>query len=252
VGQSTIKSLDKALDILFLFLAKRQPLGVTEISKELSLYKSNVHRILATYQARGFVTQDPETKRYWLGSKFFSLGMLYKSKFKLSDIVRKHLEEIGEEFKETVHLAIFDEMDYSQVISVDKIQATHRLSAAPPIGSRSPSHASAVGKALLTFSPAEVREAVLSKKLQRFTANTITKREKLEAEFAKIAKRGYSRDREELEYGLYCLAVPILNKEREAIASISVSGPKKRVQGAEAEIVARLQAAVQLIQREIE
>ncbi len=44
-----VKSLQKALDVLGCFVEK-QPLGVTEISEKLGLYKSNVHNILMTFK----------------------------------------------------------------------------------------------------------------------------------------------------------------------------------------------------------
>ena len=40
-----VKSLKKGLEVLNCFTEK-QPLGVTEISEKLGLYKSNVHNIL--------------------------------------------------------------------------------------------------------------------------------------------------------------------------------------------------------------
>ena len=49
-GEIKVKSLQKALEILNCFAVK-QPLGVTEISEKLGLYKSNVHNILVTFTA---------------------------------------------------------------------------------------------------------------------------------------------------------------------------------------------------------
>ena len=51
-GEIKVKSLQKALEILNCFAVK-QPLGVTEISEKLGLYKSNVHNILYCYGVSG-------------------------------------------------------------------------------------------------------------------------------------------------------------------------------------------------------
>lgn len=51
-GEIKVKSLQKALEILNCFAVK-QPLGVTEISEKLGLYKSNVHNILVTFTCDG-------------------------------------------------------------------------------------------------------------------------------------------------------------------------------------------------------
>ena len=59
-GEIKVKSLQKALEILNCFAVK-QPLGVTEISEKLGLYKSNVHNILVTFTAMEYLVQDPDS-----------------------------------------------------------------------------------------------------------------------------------------------------------------------------------------------
>ncbi len=49
-----VKSLQKALEVLNCFIDK-QPLGITEISQQLGLYKSNVHNILVTFKNMGYL-----------------------------------------------------------------------------------------------------------------------------------------------------------------------------------------------------
>ena len=53
-GEVKVKSLQKAMEVLECFIQK-QPLGVTEISEKLGLYKSNVHNILMTFTALGYL-----------------------------------------------------------------------------------------------------------------------------------------------------------------------------------------------------
>ena len=42
-------------------------------------------------------------------------------------------------------------------------------------------------------------------------------------------EKGYALDMEELEYGLVCVAVPVLNLKRRPVAALSCSGPKQRM-----------------------
>lgn len=60
-----VKSLKKALEILNCF-EEKQPLGVTELSERMGLYKSNVHNILSTFEAMGYVEKDKDTGKYYL------------------------------------------------------------------------------------------------------------------------------------------------------------------------------------------
>ncbi len=246
-----VKVLDKTIDILLLFLEKEEALGITQISKELKIAKSSVHRILNTLKSRGFINQHPVTSKYWIGSRVFSLGMLYQNNFKLHEIAHQYMKKLSDEFAEAVHLGIFDELSYSQVIVVDKVEPNQRLSFSPMTGSVNPTHASALGKALLAYSTDDIRETVLSLPRDEFTRNTITDREKLQEELEKIRKQGYSVDNEELELGLVCFAVPIIaESKKETVASISISGPKERIKKRKSKIIKKLQATAVMVGRE--
>jgi DNA-binding IclR family transcriptional regulator len=45
----------------------------------------------------------------------------------------------------------------------------------------------------------------------------------------KTRRRGYAVDDEELEEGLRCIAVPLLDAQRLPVAAVSISGPSFRV-----------------------
>ena len=51
----------------------------------------------------------------------------------------------------------------------------------------------------------------------------------LKSELALIREKGYAIDREELEIGLTCIGAPILDRNGEAVAAISLSGPSSRI-----------------------
>src|SRR5258708_39205641 len=61
-------SLDKAFRVLEL-LAARSPRGVTEISDELKLEKSNVSRLLKTLSAMGYVVQSARRGQPQMGPR---------------------------------------------------------------------------------------------------------------------------------------------------------------------------------------
>ncbi|MFR1111978.1 MAG: helix-turn-helix domain-containing protein [Blautia sp.] len=83
-GEIKVKSLQKAMEILECFVVK-QPLGVTEISEKLGLYKSNVHNILMTFKAMGYVEQDPDSGKFRLGVEVFSLSRAYRQNLNMQN-----------------------------------------------------------------------------------------------------------------------------------------------------------------------
>jgi IclR family acetate operon transcriptional repressor len=99
-----------------------------------------------------------------------------------------------------------------------------------------PAHTTGSGKAILANGPAEAVEALYAgRDLQRLTDHTLTRLDALEADFARIRRRGYALDEEEHEEGVGCVAVAVFDHRGRASAAISVSGPSARILGGNAD-----------------
>lgn len=235
-----INSIDRALDILLLLQQEGREMGVTQISAALGIYKSTVHRTLVTLEAKGFVQQNADNGKYWLGIRLYSLGMLIRERLPLKNIAYPYAKELSEKFDEVAHLSILDKsaLTCPKHIIIDKIQGRQQvLSLTPPIGSSAFCHSAAVGKCLIAFSPRSFLERFIGNPLPAFTEKTICDWDKLLAELETIKRRGYAVDDEELELGLTCVAGPILDRHAGIVAALSLSGPTTRVQARFAEIV---------------
>lgn len=235
-----INSIDRALDIMLLLQQEGREMGVTQISAALGIYKSTVHRTLATLEGKGFVQQNPDNGKYWLGIRLYSLGMLIRERLPLKNIAYPYAKELSEKFDEVVHLSILDKsaLTYPKHIIIDKIQGRQQvLSLTPPVGSSAPCHSAAVGKCLIAFSPRSYLERFVGNPLPAFTDKTVCDWDKLLAELETIKRRGYAVDDEELELGLTCVAGPILDRHAGIMAALSLSGPTSRVRARFAEIV---------------
>ena len=114
------------------------------------------------------------------------------------------------------------------------------------IGSSNPVHCTSVGKAILAFLPEERDRPrfCAAPRFERFTQRTIATPEALRAEIEKTRRRGYAVDDEELEEGLRCIAVPLLDAQRLPVAAVSVSGPSFRVTAQKLPSIANHLAAV--------
>jgi DNA-binding IclR family transcriptional regulator len=98
------------------------------------------------------------------------------------------------------------------------------------IGASNPLHCTSVGKAILAFLPEEkITEIMKRIRYERFTHRTIATAEALRTEIEKTHRRGYAVDDEEFEEGLRCIAVPVLDAQRQPVAAVSISGPSFRV-----------------------
>ena len=222
-----ILSIDRTLQILELFSIEKPEWGVTEISKALNIYKSNVHNVLTTLAEKGFVKKDSKTDKYKLGIKFFELGSIVIKNMDLRKIAHPYIEELSKEFNETVHLGVLDE---GRVVSIEREESDKGLCSHIEIGKRIPLHCTAVGKAIMAYlSKDKVAAIVKGKGLKKYTENTIINKKELENEFKKIREQGYAVDNIEHEEGVRCVAGSIRDYTGKVIASMSISGPAFRI-----------------------
>lgn len=222
----TIHSVEKACDILLSFNEDNLELGVTELSQKLGLTKSTVHKLLITLEHKGLMVQKKENGKYGLSIKLFELANYYLNSIDINSTVKPYMEELSDEFKETVHFAVLDE---NEVVYVEKIEGKYSVNIYSKIGRRSPLHCLGVGKAIMANLPPEKLEQVLAHGLKTYTKHTIIDRLRMLAELEKVRKNSYAIDNEEYEEGIRCIGVPVRNSLHELIGAISVTGPVSRM-----------------------
>jgi len=231
-SEEKISSIDRALDILILLHTEDRELGVTEIGLALGLYKSTVYRTLATLEKRGFVQQNTENGKYWLGIKLYALGMSVGEKMHLRHVIQPYAKRLSEKFNEVVNVSVLDitsDKCPRSVLILKEEVASQVLKMTPGIGSSNKCYNSATGKVLLTFSPKEVLDRCKEEEILPYTEKTVKNWDQLFMEMRDIKIKGYAIDNEEQEFGLTCVAAPILDRNKKVVAAISLSGPTSRI-----------------------
>ena len=121
-------------------------MALVELARELDIPKSSLHGILRTMIARGWVETDATGTRFGLGVRALQVGAAYLDSDDTVGLVASLLDELAQEFGETVHLGRLDGAD---VVYIAKRESMHPLRLFSAIGRRLPAHATALGKALL-------------------------------------------------------------------------------------------------------
>lgn len=220
-----VKSLQKAIEILNCFTVKKS-WGVTELSEYLGLNKSNVHSILSTYRAMEYLEQDPETGKYQMGMAVYRLSHALKDNLIIVNIALPYMQELADYSGERVYLAIPHKDEAVYLSSTYPQEAVYLMRTI--MGETAKMYCTGIGKAMMAYLPAAEQEFCLNQKLEAFTESTITDPEVLKKDLAQIRARGYAVDNMEHEYGIKCVAVPVLNKQGGVEGAISISGPSLR------------------------
>jgi IclR family transcriptional regulator, KDG regulon repressor len=227
VSERLIQSVERAADILELFLTSGPELSVKEISQQLNLSKSTAHGLIKTLEHRGYLQQNADDLKYRLGIRLFELGNFVGNHLDIGKVALPVIKELAENLKETVHLVIRQQ---DELIYIEKVEGPYSLRMYSQVGKRAPIHCTGVGKAILAFEDdQEIDRLLSSTQLQSFTEHTITDIEEIKKQLPTVRERGYSIDDEEIELGLKCVAAPIFNHKGDVIASISCASPKMRL-----------------------
>lgn len=225
-GEIKVKSLQKALKVLECFIEK-QPLGVTEISEKLGLYKSNVHDILTTLTAMNYLSRSEESGKYYLGINTVRLGRAAADRYNFQNITIPHLQEIANESGEISYLTIPLGYQVYYITSVFPSGSNVHVSSILR-DCLEEMYCTSAGKAMLAFMPEEFVDEYMTLPLTRLTSYTITEPETLRRELERIRLRGYAVDNQESAIGLRCVAAPILSYSGAVLGAISISGPSPR------------------------
>lgn len=225
-GRPKVQSVDRTLDVLEALASRRGATGISEIASLVGLHVSTVHRLLATLVDRGYVRQDPDSSKYHLGSRVFTLASAADLHLDLRLVARPYLERMMRASGETANLMTSTD---TEVVYLDQVASMHLVKMSTAPGMRVPMYCTGAGKAMLAFKDPASIETVLSSPMKRYSPRTMLTRATVEIELAAIRKAGYSVDNEEMEEGVRCIAVPVFDRRHDCIGALSVSGPTTRM-----------------------
>lgn len=207
-GRYGIRSISLAFRILEALAAAKGPMGVTELGRELDTNKWRVFRHLHTLRAEGYVTQDPASSRFELGTRLYNLAAALPRRFDFTQIARPVVLDLQRAIDHTIILSGIVNGD---VVVLDSQGGDDPVQIAVIPGTKLELHATASGKVALAFGPPALLEAALSRPLAKHSSRTITDPETLRQEVARIRAQGVAFALEERRAGVNFIAAPLFS-----------------------------------------
>jgi IclR family acetate operon transcriptional repressor len=197
-----------------------------DLAARTGLVKSSAFRILFTLKELGYVEQAGANGRYRLTLKTLALARRAALRPSLVAAARPHLARARDALRESVWLAEWRRRD---VVLVEVAETTHKLRLSLDVGDVCPLHASALGKAVAAhLAPEELNAALGGGPLPRFTARTITSRNRLRRELEHVRNLGFSTNEEETIEGALLIGAPVFDARGSVCAAVSASCPTVR------------------------
>lgn len=225
---TSVQSLDRALDILEALSQTPQGMTLSALSAAVGLHISTTYRLVSALAARGYTTKDLLSGKYRLTLRLFAVGSRVSSVLQILEAARPLLDEFAGTTGEAVHLVQREGDEVTYLYKAEPFVSTVRMSSC--VGMHNPMYCTGVGKSILALLPEQEVRAIWSRtKPVPYTPTTIVTLSALEQELASIREQGYALDREEHEPGVCCVAVAIRDDSGNPVAAISISAPTERL-----------------------
>jgi DNA-binding IclR family transcriptional regulator len=218
--ENNLSSIEKA--ILILEQLSKQPYShkIIELSKALSLNRSSVYRILKTLERYDLVSVDNQAG-FRIGPGMFHIGSSYLHKNTYLNKINDILVEISEKTKESVGMAM---KDADKIISVFEVEVHQPMKLNDLPGRYFPPNKGCYGKCITAYRPSDEINRLLDKsKFEKTLPNTLTTKEELLAEYAKIRQQGYCTSIDEQGIDILAVGIPVFDSRGAIAACVAVA-----------------------------
>lgn len=211
-------------------------MSLQELTDKLQEPKTSLYRVILTLEHHGYLNKT-NNQEYEVGERVLSLSTNFLLDNNLKKAAQNPMQQLFLEHKDTVNLGI---LSGSEVVYIDIVESNFSLKMTDSIGSRSPAHATGLGKAILShIDESALNDLLNNAEFFRYTTKTLLDRESLLKELNITKERGYALDDEEVVEGARCIAAPIFDFNKRVLGAISISGPIQRFSRSSIEEIAR-------------
>jgi DNA-binding IclR family transcriptional regulator len=212
--------IGKAVAVLDAILADRDDPSLADLSRDLGMSRTTVHRLLATLERHALVERT-DGNRYRLGLHLFVLGSAVQERLALARVARPHLRAVAEGHRLSSYLSV---RNGDSALCLDRFDGGGVSLSAYQVGETLPLHVGAGPLVILAgVDDAEI-DRILARPLTRPTADTIAEPTAIRARIQEVRETGVAWASGDLEVGVIAVGAPVRDPDGRTIAAVSAAG----------------------------
>ena len=200
MSEQTVSAVERALMILDVFTDQDADLSLKDLAERTGMYKSTISRLAGTLESNGFLMISGRG-RYRLGPALWRLGSIYRRSFRMDDVVRPHLSALVDQSGET---ASFYVPEGSNRLCLFRENSPRSLRHHLEEGAILPCDRGAAGHVI------------------RAWGNGVDDRA------LEVLEHGFAQSHGERDPDISAIAVPVLDRHKQMLGVLSLSGPGSR------------------------
>lgn len=221
---NAVRSLEVAFSVLET-VGRLQPVGVSDIARQLTLPKTTVQRSLEALHDLRYIVPTSE-KQWMLSSRLFAFVDHLQLQASLSHAARPAMQALCDDVGETIHLTV---LEHDHIVLIDLVEPVRSIRTTTRVGNTRLAHSTSGGKVLLAAKTDDELRALLPAKLEPVTTRTIATIPALLKQLAEVRRRGYAINDREYNLETTSIAAPLVDSRGVTIAAMSISAPASRL-----------------------
>jgi DNA-binding IclR family transcriptional regulator len=216
-------ALEKGFEILELLAEVQKPMSLAKISTTLERSKSEIYRMIAALEERGYLARFEGGDTFHITNKLFDLGMKVPPVGTLIEAAFPVMHNLSANIMQSCHIAVANQQ---HMVVIAGVQSPAMVSLSVRVGHHLDLYKTGSGRVLLSYMPDKLRE----KSLNLFEeTNQDFNRVECESLIEDILENGHARSKSLIISGITDLSFPIfLGKSKKIIACLTVPFMKEK------------------------
>jgi len=213
-----VPALDKGLDLLEALAARPDPLSQADLARAVGRSPSEIFRMLACLERRGFVVKEPSSGRYRLTLRLFELAHTHTPVDHLLRAAEGPMREVARRVRESVHLSVLSD---GRLLVLLQVESQNRTRVSVEVGAKFPVVRTASGRILLANLGQEELKEVLARD-EEWGRLGPTSRSRFLADLLRIRRDGLYQGKSDLTHGIRDVAAFVGNPRVGVAAAVCV------------------------------
>ena len=229
--------MERALQVLQTLSEHPSGMSLVDLARSTGIPMTTLHRLLAVLRSASLVAET-HTGLHTVGVGSVVLARAFLDGVDLRDVAKQEMAALVAHTGETCHLGVLASV---HIVYLEKIDSPHPVRMHSRVGGTNPAISTAMGRAILAYSPEPVVQDVLEGTERLFGMGTDAKQMSTLLEQVRVT--GFSTDLQDNEMGICCVGAPIFDHTGDVVAGLSLSTPASRFDVRRVEEIGALMAA---------
>jgi IclR family pca regulon transcriptional regulator len=227
-----VNAIEKGMIVLELFETSRQELSLTDIMARAGIGRSAAQRFVYTLHRLGYLSRNPDNKRFALGPKVLGL---YRGYLGGRSILQRAQHAMLELNRATGECVSWSELLEEEIVIVENLPSPHLTAVVLVPGMRFEAVSASSGQVLLAHAtPDAVRRAFAGASASARERAATPELADFQALLARVRGQGYAMTSKAFDQDSLSISAPVLDAQGRPVGAVNLSALSSRFSRAEA------------------